>query len=121
MERFVVSPDGRMAFVEGSVWEPAIMVCDLELGEVAPPLRGHKHYESALAISPDGRLLASAALDQSLWMWETASGQPIHIFPKQPSVMAALAFSPDGRVLVTADGSPKKLAYEVPDQPRIRF
>jgi hypothetical protein len=54
-------------------------------------------------------------------LWEVASGKEVHIFPKQPSVMAALAFSPDGRVLATADGSPERFAYEVPDRPRIRF
>src|SRR5262249_38608121 len=73
----VVRPDGAKGYLGGSRPEAAILVCDLERGLLAPPLRGHEHTVSALALSPDGRLLASAGLDQSLRLWETSSAKEI--------------------------------------------
>jgi WD40 repeat protein len=64
---------------------------------------------SAIAISPDGRLLAATSQDGNVHFWDIPSGKPAQPHgdcPAQPATsgnrVQAIAFSPDGRILATA-------------------
>jgi RNA polymerase sigma factor (sigma-70 family) len=59
--------------------------------------RGHTEEVSRLVFSPDGRLLASSAQDQSARLWDVATGRALHVFGK--NLGNHLAFAPDGRTL----------------------
>jgi WD40 repeat protein len=54
----------------------------------------------ALALSPDGNRLATAANDKTIRVWDAASGQQLLKIPHD-SLVQALAFSPDGNRLAT--------------------
>lgn len=72
-------------------------------------LTGHEGPVKAIALSPDGQLLASGSTDRSIKLWELGSGRLLHTFPgrslRSPSGhnarIRALAFSPDGRTLIS--------------------
>jgi WD40 repeat protein/beta-lactamase regulating signal transducer with metallopeptidase domain len=59
--------------------------------------RAHGAAIDALAVSPNGNTLASAARDGTLMVWDAGTGEPLRKL--DGSLTNHLAFSPDGRVL----------------------
>jgi cytochrome c len=64
-------------------------------------LQGHTAPVVSLAVSPDGKLLASAAWDHTARLWPLGGGEPRVLEGHQQNVNG-VAFTPDGRALVTA-------------------
>jgi WD40 repeat protein len=66
-------------------------------------LRGHVDAVNAVAFSPDGSLLVTAARDHDVVVWDVASGRQVRRFEEAQSASVEDArFSPDGRWIVTA-------------------
>ena len=66
--------------------------------------RAHESGILGLAISPDGRLIATACyVDGEVRLWDASDGGPRGALTV-PAGVAALAFSPDGRLLAMARG-----------------
>src|SRR5262249_28059811 len=65
-------------------------------------LMGHQDGVSAMAMSPDGKLLATGSLDDTARLWEAASGKTHGPPLRHQDRVRAVAFSPDGKLLATA-------------------
>lgn len=78
-----LSPDGRRLAI--GTGDQIVRICDFESGRELLALHGHTGRVAALVWSPDGHLLASAAYDGTVRLWDTPGG----VGPIKPSVAGA--------------------------------
>ncbi|GAX43656.1 serine/threonine protein kinase with WD-40 repeats [Tolypothrix sp. NIES-4075] len=64
-------------------------------------LQGHSDLVRAVAISPDGETLASGSNDNSIKLWNLATGQIIRTLQWHSDWVCSLAISPDGITLAS--------------------
>jgi WD40 repeat protein/nucleoside phosphorylase len=65
-------------------------------------LDGHRNTISHLAVAPDGRTALSAAGDNTLRLWDIASGECLRVFEGHAGWVTSAAFAPDGRSALSA-------------------
>ncbi len=65
-------------------------------------LEGHTDNVTAVAFSQDGSLLASASWDQTVRLWNPATGQEMQELEGHTNRVTAVAFSQDGSLLASA-------------------
>ncbi len=85
----------------------AVLLAGRTLGDDVRTLRGHERWVLSLAISPDGKTLASGSGDQTLRLWDLLGEDgKSRILKRFESAVTALAFSKDGKKLAvgTWDG-----------------
>jgi WD40 repeat protein len=82
-------------------------------------IRGHTDGVTAIAISPDGRTLATASFDDTVILWDLSKG----IHPARLATLTAqkdtiwdVAFSPDNKVLATASADKTVVLWDVTDR-----
>jgi WD40 repeat protein len=89
-----------------------VLLRDPRNGEVRKRLRGHASPVTALAFSPDGKILVSTAEDRTIRLWDPATGSARGVLNvsrdlRDPNVRpnhAWLAFHPRGRYLLAGAG-----------------
>ena len=67
---------------------------------------GHSGYVKSVAISPDGKLIASSGFDGTIKLWSFNSGQELKTMKvEKGSSINSLVFSPDGKILASCTGN----------------
>lgn len=98
------SADGTRLISVG--WDATIRLWDVEKGEEAGSIKGHKKGIRSIAGSADGKLLATAG-DRELKIWDAEKKELLSDLGPENTGAKFLAMSPDGAWLVTIarDGS----------------
>jgi WD40 repeat protein len=94
------SPDGRLLASCGSERSGVgeVKVWDAATGQVIHNLH-HTRGVCCVAFSPDGRRLASGSQDQTMKIWDVASGQETLTLRGHRDSVRSLVYSPDGNRL----------------------
>jgi WD40 repeat protein len=65
-------------------------------------IRGHSDSILSVAISPDGKILASGSRDRTIKLWNLTTGELLTTLTEHKSPVLAVDFSPDGQTLASA-------------------
>ncbi|MBI5531647.1 MAG: hypothetical protein HY898_02955 [Deltaproteobacteria bacterium] len=99
--------DAAIAFVDqgrliAESGHHAIGFIDASTGDRLAEGEGHDDGVSALSVSPDGLLLATAGgFDMTIRLWSTLDGSHVHTFRGHSNGVRVVAFSPKGDALVS--------------------
>jgi WD40 repeat protein/serine/threonine protein kinase len=96
-----LSRDGKVLFVTPQHDATYVKVIDTGSGKEWFPRTGHVAPLGAVAVSPDGRTVASAGDDWAVKLWDLATGRVLHSLSAHTATVYALAFSPDGKQLAS--------------------
>ncbi len=97
-----INPSGtQLATVEGHPQYrgrpgSTLILVDVSSGEIVHRLVGHEQGVTSCAFSPNGRLIVTASLDQTLRLWDTTQGTQVTTIATDDEVRAC-ALSLDGR------------------------
>jgi WD40 repeat protein len=94
-------PDGGEVATTSTARDPSVRLWDPRTGRQLRVLAGHEDDVVWAAFDRTGRLLATAARDDTARVWRVESGVCLHVLRHASSVYTA-SFSPDGARLVTA-------------------
>jgi len=105
--RAVFDPTGGRLYT-GS-FHSVITVWDMTNYQPLMRLRGHRGPVTALALSSDGRRLASAAGDGLIFLWEPQLGQQLMQLGRLDGLVGALCFRADGQALAATHMTQSKI------------
>lgn len=76
-------------------------------------MRGHEAQVLSVALSPDGRRLASGSSDETLRLWDVETGQEVFCLRGHTGSLSAIMFSPDGQLIASGSFDETILLWDV--------
>ncbi|MEQ8277182.1 MAG: WD40 repeat domain-containing protein [Deltaproteobacteria bacterium] len=89
-------------------------------GNTSRRLAGHDERVEDLALSPDGRRLASASWDKTVRVYETSTPDAAPRVLRHSDALFAVAFSPDGRTIATGGRGSRVTLWDAESGKKLR-
>jgi len=103
------SPDGTLLATGGQKWDEderewgyVVLLWDVASRKNIATIKGHTNLVYSVAFAPDGTLLATAGLDETIRLWDVATRDSIATLQGHASPVYSVTFSPDGATLASA-------------------
>jgi serine/threonine protein kinase/WD40 repeat protein len=115
---FLPKGDGVVGWTYG---QGRVTICDSPSGKVRATWRAHSNFIEGLAVSPDGRFLASLGDEGLVRLWVTADQTELATLIGHKGIVYTAAFTPDGAHLATAgmDDSTVRI-WDLPPECHVR-
>lgn len=112
VETLRFSPDGRWLAVGGS---RGVVLWDAETGQEGDTVypRGEGPIPADLAFSPDGKVIAGAANDRDVYLWDVEERKEIAKLSGHTDRVVAVAFHPNGKMLASGDLAEQVIVWDL--------
>ncbi len=119
--QYALSPDGKTLFATRDVPDvPYVRSYNAVTGAELLPKQPHDGPIYCVAVSPDGKLLASSGADRNIKLWDLAAWKagdalpPARTLPAEHSdIVRAVVFSPNGKLLMSASNDHTVVVWDV--------
>ena len=92
-----------------------IKLWQLDTGTAIQTLTDHLKGVFALAVSPDGKLLASGSWDELIKLWDLETGTFLRNLTQHQASVRSLAISPDSHILISGSFDQTIVLWSLPD------
>lgn len=97
-----------------------IRIWNLKSGKLLHTIPAHKDWVQALAISANGRILASGSADKTIRLWNLDNASRMLTIAGHTGAVNAIAISPDGFTLASASEDQTIKLWDIPSGVRLR-
>jgi WD40 repeat protein len=109
---FAFAPDGKtLAYRDSN--SDVIDLWDVASGRRLPLPPGHETLVAKLAVSPDGKILASGDYKPTLRLWDTGTGRLLRSLDGRENVASPWLYSADGQRMISVSGEKQFQLWEV--------